>query len=66
MSCPQNDKYDCKDDNDNEVHYRARATNMTGVDVVSEVQHESSIDQSSHYGGLAKMVSNPVWEYGRQ
>ena len=60
VPCSQNEKYDGKDENYNEVHYRTRATNMTGVDVVSEVQHESGIDQSSHYGGLAKMVSNPV------
>ena len=60
MPRSQNEKYDGKDDNDNEVHYRACATNVTGVDVVSEAQHESGIDQSSHYGGLAKMVSNSV------
>ena len=60
MSRPHNEKYDGKDENYNKVHYRARATNVTGVDVVSVVQHESGIDQSSHYGRLAKMVSNPV------
>ena len=56
VPCSQNEKYDGKDDNDNEVHYRIPATNITGVDVVSEVQHESGINQSSHYGGLAKVV----------
>ena len=33
---------------------------MPGVDVVSEVQHERGIDQSSHYSGLVKMVFNLV------